>query len=188
MLTDNSGILSRAEARSAGIGDATLTALTNSGELTRLFRGWYAVSPPVPAWERHLVLARATLRHFDGRVALSHYSAARWYSLPTINANPGLVHVVRLDDRVTGHRPTAVLHDWESVRRGAVATTGAQQRRQGPHPWDATPTGGVARRGGGPMRSAGRSVGRAHRGGRRSPRRADDSRRDRVGSAVSTGH
>jgi len=115
-IADHRGVFDRARAIAAGWNDEALRAMVGAGEIDRLFRGWYAASPAVDAWARHLQLSDALLRHFDGRAALSHYSAAVWHGLPIFNANPRTVHLVRVSDHSTRHRAAAVVHQLPARR------------------------------------------------------------------------
>ena len=87
LAADEYGILSIADTRAAGLTAKDVAALTRSGELTSLSRGWYAVSSPGTPEARHVLLTRAVLRAHEGRAVAAHHSALCMLGLPTFRAD-----------------------------------------------------------------------------------------------------
>lgn len=96
-------------ARFDGIDSATLAAhgfhshdverLCREGRLHRLVKGWFATRPPESPTDRHDLMMRALVRHFDGRAAASHHSRLVTLGLPTWKADLAQGQLVRVGDR-----------------------------------------------------------------------------------------
>lgn len=117
-------VLSAADLARHGIDSHQVRRLLRAGRLHRLCTGWYATRRPENAVDRHLLLARAVVRHLDGRVALSHHSRVLIAGLPVWRADLSAVHVTRVGDRVTRRRPHVVSH---SAVPGLVPITPAPE-------------------------------------------------------------
>ena len=101
LIADEWGLFTAARAAEAGIAAATLARLRRTGQVTRLTRGWYAVTPPgvplTPA-RRHAVLALASARSLQLPTVLSHHSELAWRGLPLYGAPLDEVHLSLVDD------------------------------------------------------------------------------------------
>lgn len=111
------GVLSAADARSAGIDGEALARHCRWGRIVRLTRGWYAVRPPRDARDRHWLTATALGREYAGRAMVSHHSALVLLDLPAYEADLSTVHLTRLNPtpgraapRVAARRKGLVLH------------------------------------------------------------------------------
>lgn len=91
--------LDAATLTAAGLHSHDLERLVRSGRLHPLVRGWYATRRPDGPLDRHERTARALVRHFAGRVGVSHHSRLVVAGLPTWRADLSLVTLTRRDDR-----------------------------------------------------------------------------------------
>jgi very-short-patch-repair endonuclease len=103
-------IVSVAQARAIGIDANALRRLHRAGEIHRLVPGWYAVGTPATAADRHMLRARAYVRHLDGEVVASHHSAVLLHGLPTMTRDLETVHVCRVRDRSTRRGTGLAVH------------------------------------------------------------------------------
>ena len=124
------GLVSAGQARALGVEWGGLRRQVASGALHRVIPGWYAVTPPQSAAARHVLEARAWVRHFEGRALASHHSAVLLHGLPTLGVDLARVHVTRTADRHTRARAGLSVHpalgvptvtDREGGRAKAVA-------------------------------------------------------------------
>lgn len=103
-------VISAAQLAARGIDSHEVRRLVRASVLHPLCTGWYATRPPGDEPDRHLLQARAVLRHLGGRAALSHQSRVLAAGLPTWRADLRAVHVTRVRDEVTRRRPHVVSH------------------------------------------------------------------------------
>jgi very-short-patch-repair endonuclease len=96
---DSHGIVSRADLGAAGLRSRDIARMSQTGMLTVLARGWYAVGPVAVEDERHVLTVRAMLRSHEGRAVAGHHSALLVLGLPTLGAD---LKVVRLSRRTAG--------------------------------------------------------------------------------------
>lgn len=104
------GLVSAAQARALGVEWNTLRRCVASGTLHRVIPGWYAVSPPASPAARHVLEARAWVRHFQGHALASHHSAVLLHGLPTLGVDLAQVHLTRAADRHTRARAGLSVH------------------------------------------------------------------------------
>jgi hypothetical protein len=112
------GVVSRDQLRAAGVSDGAVTGMVARGELVRVYRGVYRLSPVV-----HVPLARevAALLACGPEAVLSHRTAADLWALP-VALSRGL-HVVR---RAHGPEPVGV-----TVHRSRTLTAQDIRHRHG---------------------------------------------------------
>jgi very-short-patch-repair endonuclease len=112
------GVVSRDQLRAAGVSDGAVTGMVARGELVRVYRGVYRLSPVV-----HVPLARevAALLACGPEAVLSHRTAADLWALP-VALSRGL-HVVR---RTHGPEPVGV-----TVHRSRTLTAQDIRHRHG---------------------------------------------------------
>lgn len=94
------GVFTRAQARTAGIGDRELQWALRTQLLVRLRRGCYTPASLYGSRDgtgRHLLLARAAIASQLGPVALTSVSAAAVHGLDLYQQDLRVVHLVRLD-------------------------------------------------------------------------------------------
>ena len=103
-------VISAAQLSARGIDSHEVRRLVRTGLLHQLCTGWYATRAPTDEADRHLLRARAVLRHLGGRAALSHESRVLAAGLPVWRAELGAVHVTRVRDEITRRRPHVVSH------------------------------------------------------------------------------
>ncbi len=83
----------------SGLHSHDVERLCRAGQLHRLLRGWFSTRPADGREDRHDLMMRALVRHFDGRAAVSHHSRLVTLRLPTWRADLGVGHLVRVGDR-----------------------------------------------------------------------------------------
>lgn len=104
------GVFSAADARKAGVASDHLAARVSAGEAYPLIRGWYCVSRPVDATDRHRLMTVAAYRRLEGRAMASHYSALVLHGVPTHLADLSTVHLTRTIRGSSRRRPGVMLH------------------------------------------------------------------------------
>ncbi len=119
-LADEFGLLSAGKARIAGLTARDLRTLTKRGEIQHLARGWYALpsactpidvdTPAERRRRRHLLLTRAAVQTFEGRVAASHHSALVIHRLPVFATDLNTVHLMRVADDHSRSRRGLTVH------------------------------------------------------------------------------
>jgi hypothetical protein len=117
-------LFSYRDARAAGVSRRRLDRMIDSGEVSRLRRGWYALSPGAPSpaqeeWDRitaaHLWQLRAHLSRFPGHAA-SHTSAALVHGLAVTVGPDSPVELTVVDGCPRSRREQqVVLHHADSV-------------------------------------------------------------------------
>lgn len=116
-LTDLPQPFGRADALLAGVTVRRIERGLESGRLTRLAKGLYAVSsvwPTLAPWVRHESLARAAVRLTPDAI-VSHLSAAVLLGLPHPAYEPSKVTMTLLDDTRTSRADT-----WREFHRGGT--------------------------------------------------------------------
>jgi len=100
VIAGSSGFFTRAEARSAGHDDRSVSAHLRHGVWHRIRRGAYTFADLWASLDpvgRHRLRACAVVRSLGDAVALSHVSGALEHGLSVWNIPLGRVHVTRLD-------------------------------------------------------------------------------------------
>lgn len=108
------GAFLRAEALELGIDDAALRRGLKGGMLVRVRHGAYTFAElwrKADAAERHLVLVRTIARTSEGRVAVSHHSAALLHGMDLWEVPLSQAHLTRLDGNAGRVLPDAVHHE-----------------------------------------------------------------------------
>jgi hypothetical protein len=107
--SDNERLIRRRDAALVGLGDDTLRVRVKSGQLTRLYRGFYTFScdlSELAEHEREQLQYRRTVlgaaQAGDGSKAVSHHSAAVLHGLPLLAGRTTRVHFTA--NRKTGGR------------------------------------------------------------------------------------
>jgi hypothetical protein len=114
ILAETQGFFTRPQALELGYDDKAIRRALRSRLWVRLRRGAYTFSD---LWsvsdevEQHLTRARAVLRRMEGRVALSHVSAALQHGLDVWGVDLSQVHVTRLDGGAGRTEAGVVHHD-----------------------------------------------------------------------------
>lgn len=112
VLAATHGFFTRAEALAEGHDDRSIRRATRARLWRRIRQGVYTFEDLWLAADeshRHLITARAVMRRHDGRVALSHVSAAVAHGLAHYGQNLTTVHVTRLDGGA-GRQEAGVWH------------------------------------------------------------------------------
>lgn len=120
------GVFSASSAARAGVLGGELRRLERAGDCHRLLRGWYAIGPVGDARAEHRLRTTALVRHL-GSVCPSHHSLLVLADLPTVRADLDVVHLTRLVDTHSRHRPGAVIHprlDGRVLLAQAIVQTG----------------------------------------------------------------
>lgn len=137
------GVVTRAQLRACGYGDAAVRALLRSGRWTALRRGVYAQTARLECSPEHPRLIAAWLA-LDGRAVLSHRSAAALHGLallgppgpPQLTAAPGVLRPRRTADLriATATLPRHHLADVDGVPATSPARTVVDLARSLPFP------------------------------------------------------
>lgn len=118
------GAFLRSEAVAVGIDDAALRRGLKAGLLVRVRHGAYTFAElwaAADASERHLTLVRTIARTSEGRVAVSHHSAALLHGMDLWDVRLARAHLTRLDGNAGRVLADAVHH--EGVCADAELTT-----------------------------------------------------------------
>ncbi|GAB3054721.1 hypothetical protein GCM10027053_14530 [Intrasporangium mesophilum] len=103
-------VFSAAWAREHGLDSDAIARAVAAGRAHPLFRGWYAVRPPVDDVDWNRLAARAAYLHFDGRAMVSNQSALLWHSLPVLYADLRTIHLTRTIPGSSRRRRPVVIH------------------------------------------------------------------------------
>jgi hypothetical protein len=112
ILAETQGFFTRAQLLELGYDDRAIQRAIRARSWVRVRRGAYTFTD---LWsgtdevEQHLARARAVLRRLEGRVALSHVSAALHLGLDVWDVDLSRVHVTRLDGGA-GRTEAGVVH------------------------------------------------------------------------------
>ncbi len=108
------GAFLRSEALAVGLDDASLRRGLRSGLLVRVRHGAYTFADlwaAADAAERHLTLVRTVARISEGRVAVSHHSAALLHGMSVWDVPLAQAHLTRLDGNPGRLRDDTVHHE-----------------------------------------------------------------------------
>lgn len=108
------GSFLRADAISLGLDDAALRRGLRAGVLVRVRHGAYTFADlwsSADSTERHIALVRTAVRLSEGRVAVSHHSAALLHGMDLWEVPLARAHLTRTDGNPGFVRPDAVHHE-----------------------------------------------------------------------------
>ncbi|MGI9157790.1 MAG: hypothetical protein ACR2FG_14355 [Marmoricola sp.] len=114
VIAEEQGVFLTSEARDLGYDDRSIAASVRGRLWHRVRRGaftfvdvWAASTPE----QRHVILARAVMRSYGERVALSHVSAALVHGIAIWDVALSRVHITRLDGGAGRTEPDVVHHE-----------------------------------------------------------------------------
>jgi very-short-patch-repair endonuclease len=106
LAADHHSIVSSHDLGRAGLRAGQIPTMVDSGRLTPLTRGWYSVTVPGSAEERHVLATRALIRAWRHEVLGAHHSALLVLGLPTYLADLSRVRLARRTPGPTRTRPS----------------------------------------------------------------------------------